>query len=84
MSQPSDSTTVSDAERGTTLGATLLRVAWFAIILGLVIEAVLLVLAAGFGDIPGVIYLRQSRRLAVCWPLKGASSQTEQDIIRST
>jgi hypothetical protein len=54
MSQPSDSTTVSDAERGTTLGATLLRVAWFAIILGLVIETVLLVLAAGFGDIPGI------------------------------
>ena len=54
MSQPSDSTTVSDAEKGTTLGATLLRVAWFAIILGLVIEAVLLVLAAGFGDIPGI------------------------------
>src|SRR5215471_11575250 len=48
------STTVSDAERGATLGATLLRVAWFAIILGLVIEAVLLVLVAGFGDIPGI------------------------------
>jgi hypothetical protein len=23
-----------------------------------------------------VMYLRQSRRLAVCWPLKGACSQT--------
>ena len=23
-----------------------------------------------------VMYLRQSRRLAVCWPLKGAYSQT--------
>ena len=57
MSQPNASTTTltaSDTEGGATLGATLLRVAWLAIILGLVIEAILLLLAAGFGGIPGI------------------------------
>src|SRR5215470_14614616 len=57
MSQPTASTTnltAADTEGGATLGATLLRVAWLAILLGLVIEAILLLFAAGFGGIPGI------------------------------
>ncbi len=41
-------------EEVSNLGATLLQVAWLAILLGLLIEIVLVVLAAGFGNIPGV------------------------------
>ena len=36
------------------LGATLLRAAWLAILLGFVMEALLLLFAAGFGSLPGL------------------------------
>ena len=39
---------------GPRLAETLLRIAWLAILLGLGIEAILLILAAGFGGIPGI------------------------------
>jgi hypothetical protein len=47
-----DSSTTSDAGGG--LGSTLFRVAWLAILLGFVMEALLLLLTAGFGIFPGL------------------------------
>jgi len=41
------------SEAGSNLG-TLLHVAWLAIVLGMIIEIILVVLAAGFGGIPGI------------------------------
>ncbi len=35
-------------------GATLLRVAWLAVALGLAMEALLLLLASGFGEVLGL------------------------------
>lgn len=43
----------NSSEAGSNLG-TLLHVAWLAIVLGMIIEIVLVVLAAGFGGIPGI------------------------------
>jgi hypothetical protein len=36
------------------LGSTLVRVAWLAILLGFGMEILLLILAAGFGSLPGL------------------------------
>jgi hypothetical protein len=56
MNEPQQATeatqTSSPAAGG--LGATLLRVAWLAILLGFVMEALLLLFAAGFGIFPGL------------------------------
>jgi hypothetical protein len=48
--------TTAAAERSPAagLGATLLRAAWLAILLGFVMEALLLLFAAGFGNFPGL------------------------------
>jgi len=57
MSQSNLSSTnppTTNTEGEAALGATLLRVAWLSILLGLAIEAMLLLLAAGFGGIPGI------------------------------
>ena len=47
-----DSSTTSDAGGG--FGSALFRVAWLAILLGFVTEALLLLFAAGFGNFPGL------------------------------
>jgi hypothetical protein len=49
--QTTDATPAEPAETG--LGATLMRAAWLAILLGFVMEALLLLFAAGFGFLPG-------------------------------
>lgn len=46
-------TTVTDSPPATSLGTTLLRAAWLAILLGFIMEALLLLFAAGFGIFPG-------------------------------
>lgn len=48
-------------------GATLLRVAWFAILLGLAMEVLLLVLAMGFGDVLGLRTLVADLVKSVSW-----------------
>jgi len=45
---------ISGTAAAAALGATLRRVAWLSIVLGLTIEAILLLLATGFGGIPGI------------------------------
>ncbi len=45
---------IPPGEEGSSVGTTLLQVAWLAILLGLVVEVILVVLAAGFGSIPGI------------------------------
>src|SRR5215208_2089217 len=47
-----DTTPTRSADTG--LGATLLRAAWLAILLGFAMEALLLLFAAGFGIVPGL------------------------------
>jgi hypothetical protein len=47
-----DSSTTSEAGGG--FGSTLFRVAWLAILVGFVMEALVLLLAAGFGIFPGL------------------------------
>ena len=42
------------AATSSNLGATLLRVAWLAILLGMAMEGILLVLSAGLGDLLGL------------------------------
>ena len=48
------SPTTSDGRPGGGLGSTLFRVAWLAILLGFAMEALLLLLTAGFGILPGL------------------------------
>ena len=44
----------TSAAASSNLGATLLRVAWLAILLGMAMEAILLLLSAGLGDLLGL------------------------------
>ena len=44
----------ASAAASSNLGATLLRVAWLAILLGMVMEGTLLLLSAGFGNFLGL------------------------------
>src|SRR5687767_2430010 len=44
----------ASAAASSNLGATLLRVAWLAILLGMAMECILLVLSAGLGDLLGL------------------------------
>jgi hypothetical protein len=54
MQEPRQTTDATPAEPADTgLGATLMRAAWLAILLGFVMEALLLLFAAGFGFLPG-------------------------------
>jgi hypothetical protein len=50
--EATDTTPTRSADNG--LGATLLRAAWLAILLGFAMEALLLLFAAGFGIVPGL------------------------------
>ena len=52
--QAADSTSTSPAVSAPSLAATVLRVAWLAILLGLAMEALLLLVAGGFGVLPGL------------------------------
>jgi hypothetical protein len=49
--------------------ATLLRVAWLAILLGLLLQLVLLLVAAGFGTVTGLELLLAETSRTVCWSL---------------
>jgi len=53
MTQGANTAVPRSSEGGSNLG-TLLRIAWLAIVLGMAIEIILVVLAAGFGGIPGI------------------------------
>lgn len=50
----SQQTTAAEKPPVASLGATLLRTAWLAILLGFVMEAILLLFTAGFGIFPGL------------------------------
>ena len=51
------------------LGATLLRVAWLAILLGMAMEGILLVLSAGLGDLLGLGSIVAELARNVSWSL---------------
>jgi hypothetical protein len=51
--QSNGATPTSSTPGGSSFGATLLHVAWLAILLGVAMEALLLLLAGGFGILPG-------------------------------
>lgn len=52
---------------GPSLGATLLRVAWLAILLGLAIEAIVLVAAIGVTGIPGIEHIAADLTQKISW-----------------
>lgn len=52
--QPTGATPTSPTDKGSNLGAILLRTAWLAVLLGLGMEILLLLFAAGSGFIPGL------------------------------
>jgi hypothetical protein len=54
VSESQQTTGAAESPPAGGLGATLLRVAWLAILLGFVMEALLLLFAAGFGIFPGL------------------------------
>ena len=54
-------------ENASSLGATLLRVAWLAILLGLMIEVLLLVLGGALGDVLGVRPLVADLVRSITW-----------------
>lgn len=54
VNEPQQSTAATESPPAAGLGATLLRTAWLAILLGFVMEALLLLFAAGFGIFPGL------------------------------
>ena len=54
MQEPQQTTDVPAEPADSNFMATLLRVAWLAILLGIVMEALLLLFAAGFGIFPGL------------------------------
>src|ERR671916_1891556 len=53
-SESKDRVATPPPEQASSLGATLLRVAWLAILLGLIIEVLLLVLGGALGEVLGV------------------------------
>ena len=54
MNQQQRTTATAEKPPAAGLGTTLLRVAWLAILLGFIMEALLLLFAAGFGIFPGL------------------------------
>jgi hypothetical protein len=63
----------SVSERQTTAGASsslpdkILRVAWLSVLLGLIMEAIILLLAAGFGELPGISWVAADLAQQVSW-----------------
>ena len=56
MQEPQEATdTAPTRSVDTGMGATLLRVAWLAILLGFAMEPLLLLFADGFGIVPGLV-----------------------------
>jgi len=66
MQEPQQ-TTGAPAEPAGNFVATLLRVAWLAILLGVVMEALLLLFAAGFGIFPGLETIAADLVRQVSW-----------------
>jgi hypothetical protein len=59
----------ASAAASSNLGATLLRVAWLAILLGMAMEGTLLLLSAGFGDLLGLRPIVADLARNVSWSL---------------
>jgi hypothetical protein len=59
----------ASAAASSNLGATLLRVAWLAILLGMAMEGTLLLLSAGFGDFLGLKAIVADLARNVSWSL---------------
>ena len=59
----------ASAAASSNLGATLLRVAWLAILLGMAMEGALLLLSAGFGDLLGLRPIVADLARNVSWSL---------------
>jgi hypothetical protein len=59
----------ASAAASSNLGATLLRVAWLAILLGMAMEAILLLLSAGLGDPLGLGYIVADLAQNVSWSM---------------
>ena len=59
----------ASAAASSNLGATLLRVAWLAILLGMAMEGTLLLLSAGFGDLLGLRLIVADLARNVSWSL---------------
>ena len=63
----------SVSERQTTAGASsslpdkILRVAWLSVLLGLIMEALILLLAGGFGELPGISWVAADLAQQVSW-----------------
>jgi hypothetical protein len=68
MQEPRQTTDASTAEPAAhNFMATLLRAAWLAILLGVVMEALLLLFAAGFGIFPGLETIAADLVRQVSW-----------------
>jgi hypothetical protein len=68
MQEPQQTTEATPAEPAThNFMATLLRAAWLAILLGVVMEALLLLFAAGFGIFPGLETIATDLVRQVSW-----------------
>jgi hypothetical protein len=63
----SQQTSAAASTPAASMGATLLRAAWLAILLGFVMEAVLLLFAAGFGVFPGLRSIAADLLRQVSW-----------------
>lgn len=59
----------ASAAASSSLGATLLRVAWLAILLGMAMESILLLLSAGLGDPLGLGYIVADLAKNVSWSM---------------
>ena len=67
MTEPQQTTATEADAPAAGLGATLLRAAWLAILLGFVMEAILLLFAAGFGIFPGLETIATDLVRQVSW-----------------
>jgi hypothetical protein len=65
--QATEATSTSPTAKGSSLGVTLLRVAWLSVLLGLGMEALLLLLAASSGFVPQLAEIVAASVQKVSW-----------------
>ncbi len=65
--QSTEATPTSSTAKGSSLGVALLRVAWLSVLLGLGVEALLLLLAAGSGLVPQLAAIVAASVQKVSW-----------------
>jgi hypothetical protein len=65
--QATEATSTSPTAKGSSLGVTLLRVAWLSVLLGLGMEALLLLLAASSGFVPQLAEIAAASVQKVSW-----------------